>query len=395
MARSNVELPTGVELRNGAIRLRFTFQGKRCSETLPYPATKEGIASASRLRDQVVSLNKLGLLDETKYAELFPQSAKASEANNSTFGVYTQSWLNSREIVQGTRGNYKSILNTWWMPKLATTQISVITPALMRRLISEIEWVSPGVKRRAMGMLSTILASVVSDGLLAKNPMAGLDLPKAGQKKVDPFTVEEANQIIEYLYLNKTWATSIMGAYFEFAFYTGMRPSEIMALRWDEVDLVKKTAHVCRIVANTEIKERTKTNKARYVLLNDRALHALAFARQYIDKRISHQRELKEFPYCFPPSKNTAFTKKTSILHQGWREMLEALGYRYRPPYNARHTYATMCLMAGMQPAFIAGQLGHSVQMLLSTYTKWLNNESDWEQMEKLTTGPRMPQGEE
>lgn len=46
--------------------------------------------------------------------------------------------------------------------------------------------------------------------------------------------------------------------------------------------------------------------------------------------------------------------------------------------------YATMCLMAGMNPAFIANQLGHSVQMLLSTYAKWLNSTSDWAELQKL-----------
>jgi integrase len=47
---------------------------------------------------------------------------------------------------------------------------------------------------------------------------------------------------------------------------------------------------------------------------------------------------------------------------------LKTLGIRPRPPYNARHTYATMCLMAGMMPAFIAKQLGHSIQILLTRY---------------------------
>ena len=34
--------------------------------------------------------------------------------------------------------------------------------------------------------------------------------------------------------------------------------------------------------------------------------------------------------------------------------------------------------MSGLNPAFIAQQLGHSVQMLLSTYARWLNSSSDW-----------------
>ena len=43
-----------------------------------------------------------------------------------------------------------------------------------------------------------------------------------------------------------------------------------------------------------------------------------------------------------------------------------------------------MCLMAGMNPAFIANQLGHSVQMLLSIYARWLNSSMDWSELGKL-----------
>jgi integrase len=52
--------------------------------------------------------------------------------------------------------------------------------------------------------------------------------------------------------------------------------------------------------------------------------------------------------------------------------------------YDTRHTYATMCLMSGMNPAFIAAQCGHSVQVLLSTYAKWISSPSDWAELEKL-----------
>jgi integrase len=40
--------------------------------------------------------------------------------------------------------------------------------------------------------------------------------------------------------------------------------------------------------------------------------------------------------------------------------------------------------MSGMNPAFIAGQLGQSVQVLLSTYTKWLNSANDWAELAEL-----------
>ncbi len=45
-----------------------------------------------------------------------------------------------------------------------------------------------------------------------------------------------------------------------------------------------------------------------------------------------------------------------------------------------RHSYATSMLMAGMTPAFCAKQLGHTVEMFLRIYTKWIDgNQNDLE----------------
>ena len=43
---------------------------------------------------------------------------------------------------------------------------------------------------------------------------------------------------------------------------------------------------------------------------------------------------------------------------------MRATGIRQRPAYNTRHTYATVMLMSGLNPSFVANQLGHSLPML-------------------------------
>lgn len=386
MAGKSVGLPRGVEVFRNAVRIRFTWNGIRRCETLPYPTTQKGLAAASKLRDQVVSLNKHGLLDDDKYAELFPSSATVV-GSTPKFGEYAQLWLDSREIAAGTRLNYKGALNLYWIPKLALVRIDLITPTLVRRIVAQTKWASAGVKRNALVRLSTILRSAVSDGLIDKNPADSLELPKRSRKEIDPFELEEANRIIALLYQNEHWPGTIYAAFYEFVFFTGLRLSEALALRWDAVDFDKKQVHVCRTVALGKVEERTKTGKDRFVLLNERALHALRFAKQYAERRKSGAGKVKSTPFVFPPSKNQEYVKQTSDLHHCWRPALKALGIRYRPPYNCRHTYATICLMSGLNPAFISQQLGHSVQMLLSTYARWLNSSSDWGELEKLQIG--------
>ena len=386
MAGKPVDLPAGVELFRKSLRIRFTRDGRRCSETLSFPVTQKGIAAAAKLRDQVVSLNKLGLLDDAKYAELFPGSSLPISGMPS-FGEYAQLWLDSREITAGTRLNYKGTLNLYWMPHLALTRIDLITTTLLRRIIAGTDWTSPGVKRNAMFKLSAIIKSAVMDGLIAKDPTLSLEKPKRSRKEVDPFSRGETEAIIDRLYQNDHWPGLIHAALFEFLFYTGLRISEALALRWEDINWGKRHMHIRRTIALGAVEDRTKTGAERFVLLNNRALRALWFAKVYADRRLLGIGKIKSTPYVFPPSKGQEYVRQTSDIHHKWRPALSELGIRYRRPYNCRHTYATICLMSDMKPAFIAQQLGHSVQMLLSTYARWINSTSDWGEMSKLDIG--------
>lgn len=69
-----------------------------------------------------------------------------------------------------------------------------------------------------------------------------------------------------------------------------------------------------------------------------------------------------------------------------------SLPVRQRPPYNCRMTYATMRAMSGMNPAFIAQQLGHRVQMLLSPHACRLTASTDRVGKKKLQNAPEMAQ---
>ncbi len=67
-----------------------------------------------------------------------------------------------------------------------------------------------------------------------------------------------------------------------------------------------------------------------------------------------------------------------------WAPTLKALGIPYRVPYNTRHPYATMMLMAGLNPAFCASQMGHSLEVFFKRYAKWIKGAGDAAEMAKL-----------
>lgn len=261
----------------------------------------------------------------------------------------------------------------------AGSPLDKITPVLMRKIVNGIAWTSPIRRKGAIRLVTSLLTQAVNDELILRNPANSIPPTRVTKREIDPFSREEADELIAKLYEVTSGLQTIYACFFEFSFYTGMRPGEAMALRWSEVDTRSKRAKVCRIRLYGKTKERTQTKGSREVLLNDRALQALEKARLLTAARSD---------YVFAPEgsgeRSELYIRSETGAKRYWLAALRKIGMRYRRMYDTRHTYATMCLMSGMNPAFIAAQLGHSVQVLLSTYAKWISSSSDFAELEKL-----------
>ena len=379
MARKPMGLPVGVEFIGKSIRIRFTWNKKRCCETLPFPQTPKGVAAAEGLRSQVKQLDRLGAMTSEKYIELFPSTRSGAVSQMPIFFDYAQEWLNSLQIVESTRKNYRSTMQNYWVPHLAHLPIDAVSPVLMRKIVNGIEWTSPVRRKNAVRLVTSLFNQAISDELIQRNPARSIPATRVVKRELDPFSRAEADAVIAKLYEVTSGLQAIYACFFEFSFYTGMRPGEAMALRWSEVDTRNRTARVCRIRLYGKIQERTKTKTSREVLLNDQALQALEKARPLTAARSD---------YVFAPEgsgdKSELYVRSETGPKRYWLLALRKLGMRHRRMYDTRHTYATMCLMAGMNPAFIASQLGHSVQILLSTYARWISSPNDWSELEKL-----------
>ncbi|WP_285410888.1 tyrosine-type recombinase/integrase [Variovorax sp. efr-133-TYG-130] len=126
-----------------------------------------------------------------------------------------------------------------------------------------------------------------------------------------------------------------------------------------------------------EHKDNTKTNVARLVQLNSRAM-------EYLRAQKEHSFLMAD-GWMFPdPKTRERWVDDWTPREMYWRPTLKRLGIRYRSPYETRHTYATMLLMAGVAPAYGAKQLGHSVEMFLRTYAKWMDGGQNTVEMGKL-----------
>src|SRR6185312_11179043 len=77
--------------------------------------------------------------------------------------------------------------------------------------------------------------------------------------------------------------------------------------------------------------------------------------------------------FCCP--EGTSWANEQRQRDDFFYPALKACGIRKRVAYNTRHTFATINLMAGINPVYIASQLGHTTTaMLFQRYAKWIPN---------------------
>lgn len=380
MGKHATEFPQGIYVLGDRIFMRFQWNGKRVKQSLPDKVTQRNIERAGQIRREIVSRIRFGNFTQDDFFDYFPHRLpKTAMTEQKLFGSYAQIWLDAVEVSVNTRNEYKKALNRYWMPRYAPRQISSISFSELRTDVNDIDWPSNKTRNNALIPLRRMFAMALDDGIIERDPAAKLRNLKHQKPPIDPFTRDEAEMILAALYQRYTGPATIYAAYFEFAFFAGMRPSEILALRWSDVDEQRDYARVSKARSKGRLNDHTKNSTVRDVLLNERSLHALDVARS-----ISYDAD----GYVFQSPRRGVEFKTEKAPREVFTDQLKQLGIRHRPAYNTRHTYATMLLMAGVNLHFVANQLGHSPIMTATVYSKWINGEADHKELAKLDTQP-------
>ena len=379
MGRIATEFPTGVHVERERIVIRFQWNGKRFKQWLTDKVTQRNIEKAGNLRREIVARIRFGNFTFEDFRNYFPDRFPQQTANEpELFGRYAQIWLDSVEVSANTRNEYKKALNRYWMPRYAARTLTSISYSELRSDVNGIDWASNKTRNNALVPLRGIFNMAFDDEIIERDPTVKLRNLKHQKPPIDPFTRAEAECLLKALYARYSASEAIYAAYFEFAFFTGMRPSEMLALRWSDIDLRENYVRVSKAQSKGRLNDRTKNSTVRDVRLNERALHALEVARSITYRPgNAHVFESPRFGVAF---------KTEKAMRVVITDMLKQLSIRHRPAYNTRHTYATMLLMAGVNLHFVANQLGHSPIMTATVYAKWINGEADHKELAKLDT---------
>ncbi|MFE1574310.1 Arm DNA-binding domain-containing protein [Comamonas odontotermitis] len=373
----------GVEIRESSIRLSFAFNGKRERRTLmvdgaALPPTPANVKYAHRLIADIRLRIRAGTFS---LAEYFPDNGTV--ARGGAVADQLDHWLSTQNIEESTKAGYSSAIK-FWKPLIGQLAMTAVRHSDILKALRTRPDLNGKTVNNYVSVLRAAMQLAVLDQLLKDNPVAAIENAKWQKEPPDPFDREEVEKIVAYAQEHYDPAVANM---IEFRFFTGVRTSEMVGLQWGSIDWNKRQMLVREAVVRG-IRKQTKTNKARIVALNSRAFAALERHRDALPRAniltipgaVSSPLPQKpsapaaDTTIFLDPRYGTPWVDERAFRRSFWTPALKALGIRYRPPNNSRHTFATMLLMAGATPAYAAKQMGHSVEMFLSVYSKWIDD---------------------
>lgn len=376
--RPKHDTPPGVTIRKlvtgDRIQVAFTYQGKECRELLPPgPVNKSSIQRAAVLREDIRTLIKAGKFD---YADFFPDSPRAGTSKKKA-GLMRKLLHNQLEIYErqvkngqlspATYNGYAKVINGERMKFWSEVHASEVTPAMLRDWISGMDCTSKAI-RNTLIPLRSVFEDALNDELIDFNPFDRIALTKlirqtakASDYVVQPFTYQERQAILDACRPDEH-------PMFQFWFNTGLRPGELQAQEWSQIDWKRRIARIVQNQVVGVIKGPKTAAGKRGVELNDEAIAALQ-AQKAISEHLGTRIWLN-------PRTQEPWTTDAQIRKTAWLPLMTRAGIPYRNPYQIRHTFASSLLTAGANPWYVAQQLGHEdVEMVFRTYGKFIRED--------------------
>jgi len=354
-----------------SIEIDFYYKGVRCKERIKKEPTPRNLAWAERFKASI----ELAIAEGSfNYITHFPGSKKAQlfahqPGDILLLNIYLENWLQSVKpyLKSSTWDGYRKMIRNQLIPAFGHLTVSGF------KRIHAKEWattkdISAKTMGNVMSPMRVALDDAVEDEIIEINPLAGWKIKRQKRgsprkvNKIDPFSYDEQQAIINILTgQNKNMV--------KFWLRTGLRPSELIALDWPDIDLINKRACINKALTQAASEfEDTKTSAGeRFVDLDEYAITALKAQKSHT--------YLKGEEIFQNPRTSERWTGDQPIRKTMWEPALKRAGVRYRYPYQCRHTRISTALMAGESPMWVAEQAGHkSWRFTADTYARYIPN---------------------
>ena len=277
------------------------------------------------------------------------------------FKEFAEQWLEERKahLKRSSYYDYKGILDLYLIPTFGKKRLGKVTEADIENLIKDLnDRLSNKRINNILVPLKTLFKTAYRRKIITVNPIDGIGMLRTEKTEIKPLSMEEVRLFLENVDSN-------FKDYFEVAFFTGMRPSEQIALKWDNIDFNRAKINVVDArVMGEESSPKTVASR--------RAIDMLPPVKEALERQ--SEKTFLGSPYVFV-SKEGSIVDINNLRKRTWYPALKEAGLRRRTMYEARHTFATLMLSTGENPNWISRMMGHtSVEMLFKKYNGYIPN---------------------
>lgn len=267
---------------------------------------------------------------------------------------YMQNYLDylqdERGLSKNTIASYENDLHTFheYLKKDSLN----CTEEIIRTFLKEMNEKKATTASHYLTVLKSYYSFLVEEEKIQKNPCENFIAPKIEKKLPHYLTMEEVDKLLDiplnnaYDYRNK--------AMLELLYATGMRVSEMINLKIQDIDFAEDFVHV-----------EGKGDKTRIIPINDTS-------KEYLLKY------MQEYRGCLLKNSSSEYifinNRKTKITRQGFFKILKALCKEKHiekevSPHTLRHSFATHLLNNGADLRIVQELLGHSDISTTQIYT--------------------------
>jgi integrase len=289
-----------------------------------------------------------------------------------TVGRFLDEWLTltvEPSLAPKTFRTYSGIVKGHIRPVLGHHRLSALAASDVQRMLNA--KAAAGLSKRTVGMIREVLRNglnaALRAGLLARNPAEHVRVPRPERRDVRPYTSEQLRRLLAVAESDR------LGALYIAVVGLGLRQSEALALRWEDVDLEKGVVTVSGALTRsgrTLLRKEPKTAAGRRRLpVPDFVLSSLQRHRvRQLEARILAGSRWVEGGCIFTTTIGTPLDGPT--VTRRLHALLRAADLPDLRFHDLRHQFASWLLAGGENVRLVAELLGHQDSSLtLRTYS--------------------------
>ena len=330
--------------------------------------------SSGKLKQQWVTVKGSRKDAEKRLSELLHQLDTDTfvKPGKTTVSEFLERWLEDYKSNLSPRGfeRYESIIRKHLIPALGSIPLTQLKPEQIQKYYTTSlnTGLSAGTVTYHHAVLHVALKTAVKLGLINRNSADAVDPPKIRRTEMQTWDEDEI-----YRFLAAAKNTPYYALFYT-ALFTGMRRSELLALRWNDVDFIQSQVFVSRglhqLKDGSYIFTETKSATSRRTI----ALPPSATLRLK-DHQEKKKLELKMLGTSLEGD-DLIFSNldgkplRPNTITRAWATVAAHCGLKAIRLHDARHSHASLMLKQGIHPKIVQERLGHSsIQITLDTYS--------------------------